>query len=218
LRTGAASRDDRRVSSFSATPPSRREEPHVDLPRWWVPVAVGALAIIAGILALAWPGPTLVLVGICFGVYLIFAGVGSLISAFADEAESTFMRIVEAILGIITLFAGMILVVRPGASVVTAALVLGFWFLLAGCLQLARGIAVAEHRVYNVGFGLLGIVAGIIVLAQPEIGVVTLVWIVGIALIVRGALGIGLGLGLRRLEHGGPRDAAGGPGRVEAAT
>jgi len=206
------------VSSFSPTPPSRREEPHVDLPRWWVPVAVGALAIIAGILALAWPGPTLVLVGICFGVYLIFAGVGSLISAFADEAESTFMRIVEAILGIITLFAGMILVVRPGASVVTAALVLGFWFLLAGCLQLARGIAVAEHRVYNVGFGLLGIVAGIIVLAQPEIGVVTLVWIVGIALIVRGALGIGLGLGLRRLEHGGPRDAAGGPGRVASGS
>jgi uncharacterized membrane protein HdeD (DUF308 family) len=169
-------------------------------PRWWVPVVVGALAILAGILALSWPGPTLLLIGVCFGVYLVFAGVGSLVSAFGDADESAFLRVVEAILGLITLFAGLILFVRPGASVVTAALVLGFWFLLAGTLQLAHGFAIPEHRLFNVAFGLLGIVAGVLVLAQPGIGVVTLVWIVGIAFIARGVIAIGLGLGLRRLE------------------
>jgi uncharacterized membrane protein HdeD (DUF308 family) len=218
LRARPGCRDDHGVSTFSSGAPVGPEDPGLDLPRWWVPVVVGVLAVLAGVLALAWPEPTLVLVGICFGAYLIFAGIGSLISAFADGSQSTFLRIIEAILGIITLLAGMILIVRPGASVVTAALVLGFWFLLAGCLQLARGIAVAEQRAFNVGFGLLGIVAGIIVLAQPGIGVVTLVWIVGIAFIVRGALAIVLGFGLRRLEHGGPRGHAGGPGRVEPAT
>ena len=150
-------------------------------PRWRVPVAVGALAILAGLLALVWPGPTLLLIGVSFGVYLMFAGVGSLVSAFGDDEESAFLRVVEAILGLITLLAGLILFVRPGASVVTAALVLGFWFLLAGALQLARGFAIPEHRLFNLGFGLLGIVAGALVLAQPGIGVVTLVWIVGIA-------------------------------------
>jgi uncharacterized membrane protein HdeD (DUF308 family) len=174
--------------------------PSPQLPRWWVPVAVGTLAILAGVLALVWPGPTLLLIGVCFGVYLMFAGVGSLISAFGDAEGSAFLRVVEAILGIITLLAGLILFVRPGASVVTAAFVLGFWFLLAGTLQLARGFAIPEHRAFNLGFGLLGIVAGILVLAQPGIGVVTLVWIVGIAFIVRGVIAIGLGLGLRRLE------------------
>jgi uncharacterized membrane protein HdeD (DUF308 family) len=189
----------------------------LDLPRWWVPVAVGALAVLAGILALVWPDPTLLLVGICFGLYLIFAGIGGLVSAFAEASLSTFLRVVEAILGLITLLAGMILVVRPGASVVTAALVLGFWFLLAGCLQLARGIAVRESRAFNVGFGLLGIAAGTLVLAQPGIGVVTLVWIVGIAFIVRGVIAVALGLALRRLEHA-DRPAAGARDPMEPAT
>ena len=136
---------------------------------------MGVLAVIAGILALVWPGPTLLLIGICFGIYLIFAGVGGLITAFAVEGLSTFLRIVEVVLGLLTLLAGMILVVRPGASVAVVAFVLGFWFLLSGSLQFARGVGIADGRWFNIGFGLLGIVAGIVVLAQPGIGVATLV-------------------------------------------
>jgi len=189
-----------------------------DLPTWWVPVLGGVLAILAGILALAWPGPTLVLVGICFGVYLMFAGIGNLVSAFADSSLSTFLRVLEAVLGLITLLAGMILLVRPGASVVTAALVLGFWFLLAGSLQLARGFAFRDGRAFNLGFGVLGIVAGVTVLAQPGIGVVTLVWIVGIAFIARGVLAVALGVTLQRLEHADRADrAARAPGPASAA-
>lgn len=190
----------------------------LDLPRWWVPVVVGLLAVVVGIVVLVWPGPTLLLIGICFGLYLIFAGLGGLVSAFADASLSTFLRVVEVILGLITLLAGMILVVRPGASVVTVALVLGFWFLIAGCLQLARGIAVRESRAFNLGFGLLGIAAGVIVLAQPRIGVVTLVWIVGIAFIVRGVIAVALGLALRRLERADGPAGTGAPRRAEPAT
>jgi uncharacterized membrane protein HdeD (DUF308 family) len=164
-------------------------------------VLVGLLAIVAGVLALVWPGPTLLLVGICFGAFLVFAGVGDLVGAFAGDGSSAFMRVLEALLGIITLLAGFILLVRPGASVLAAAFVLGFWFLLSGSLQLARGIAVAESRAYDVGFGLLGVVAGIVILAQPGIGVVTLVWVVSIAFLLRGALLVALGLGLRKAER-----------------
>jgi uncharacterized membrane protein HdeD (DUF308 family) len=170
-------------------------------PRWWVPVLVGVLALVAGVLALVWPGPTLLLVGICFGAFLVFAGAGDLVSAFAGDGASTFVRVLEALLGILTLLAGFILLTRPGASVVVAAFVLGFWFLLSGSLQLARGIAIAEHRAYNVGFGLLGVVAGVIILAQPGIGVVTLVWIVSIAFLLRGAMLVALGFGLRKAER-----------------
>jgi uncharacterized membrane protein HdeD (DUF308 family) len=164
-------------------------------------VLVGVLAIVAGVLALVWPGPTLLLVGVCFGAFLVFAGAGDLAGAFAGEGSSTFVRVLEALLGVVTLLAGFILLVRPGASVLVAAFVLGFWFLLSGSLQLARGIGVAEGRAYNVGFGLLGVVAGIVILAQPGIGVVTLVWVVSIAFLLRGALLVALGFGLRKAER-----------------
>ena len=184
------------------------DEPLVDslamrLPRWWVPVLVGVLAVIAGIVSLVWPGPTLLLIGICFGIYLIFAGVGGLITAFAVEGLSTFLRIVEVVLGLLTLLAGMILVVRPGASVAVVAFVLGFWFLLSGSLQFARGVGIADGRWFNIGFGLLGIVAGIVVLAQPGIGVATLVLIVGIAFILNGLIAVALGFSLRGIQRRG---------------
>jgi uncharacterized membrane protein HdeD (DUF308 family) len=202
-------------SSVSAAAADPGHDLDVALPRWWVPVLVGALAVVAGVIALVWPGPTLLLIGICFGAYLVVAGAGNLVSAFTDAGLSTFLRVLEALLGILTLLAGAILIVRPGASVVTAAFVLGFWFLIAGCVQLARGMAVAEHRAFNLGFGLLGIAAGAVVLAQPGIGVVTLVWVVGIAFLLRGAIAIALGLALRSLERA---DAGAGARRVEPAT
>lgn len=189
------------------------DEPLVDglamrLPRWWVPVLVGVLAVIAGIVSLVWPGPTLLLIGICFGIYLIFAGVGGLITAFAVEGLSTFLRIVEVVLGLLTLLAGMILVVRPGASVAVVAFVLGFWFLLSGSLQFARGVGIADGRWFNIGFGLLGIVAGIVVLAQPGIGVATLVLIVGIAFILNGLIAVALGFSLRGIQRRGDSSEA----------
>jgi len=70
-------------------------------------------------------------------------------------------------------------------------------------MQLARGIAMSEGRTWNLVMGVIGLIAGIIILAQPEIGLVTLVWIVGIGLILQGVVEIVLGLGIRRLHKEG---------------
>ena len=181
---------------------SARGEPGVgDVGKyWWLPLAAGILTILVGIVALAYPGPTLLAIGILFGAYLTVWGTMSVISGISDADTDTVLRVLGVILGLFTALAGLILLVRPGASVLTAAWVLGFWWTLVGILQLARGVVVAEGRVWNILWGLLGLAAGIIILAQPDIGLVTLVWIVGIGLIFQGALEIAAGLELRRLR------------------
>ena len=60
------------------------------------------------------------------------------------------------------------MIVRPDESVLTVAWVVGFWWVLAGVMQLVAGIVEAEGRGFNIALGLLGIVAGGIILAQPE--------------------------------------------------
>jgi uncharacterized membrane protein HdeD (DUF308 family) len=167
---------------------------------WWLPLAAGILTILVGIVALAYPGPTLLAIGILFGAYLTVWGTMSVITGISDSDTDTVLRVLAVILGLLTALAGLILIVRPGESVLTAAWVLGFWWTLVGILQLARGVVVAEGRVWNLLWGLLGLAAGIIILAQPSIGLVTLVWIVGIGLIFQGALEIAAGLALRRLR------------------
>jgi len=141
--------------------------------KWWLLAILGLLSIATGFLALLWPGPTLLLIGIWFGVLLIMVGAGDLATAFAP-GSSTPRRLVAAILGVITIFAGTMLLFRPGASVLTAAWVLGFWFVVTGILQLVQGLSHHESRLWNLLFGLIGIAAGAIILGSPRIGLQTL--------------------------------------------
>jgi uncharacterized membrane protein HdeD (DUF308 family) len=171
---------------------------------WWVPLAAGVVTVIIGFVALVYPGPTLLAVGLLLGGYLVFWGTMTVLRGVSGDTEaSTAWRISLVVLGVITALAGLLLLVRPGQSVLTAAYVLGFWWVVAGILQLVVGFAVADRRVWNILLGLLGIVAGGIILAQPEIGLVTLVWIVSIGLIFQGALEIAAGLTVRRLHRTG---------------
>jgi len=170
---------------------------------WWIPLAAGVFSVIVGVVALAYPGPTLLAVGIIFGAYLAAWGAMLVVDSVMTEGEPTFARILGVIVGLIGVLTGLILLVRPGESVVTAALVLGFWWVLSGVMQLARGISMSEGRTWNLVLGAIGLLAGIIILAQPEIGLVTLVWIVGFGLIFQGLVEIMAGWGIRRLRREG---------------
>jgi uncharacterized membrane protein HdeD (DUF308 family) len=167
---------------------------------WWIPLVAGVLSVIVGVVALAYPGPTLLAVGIIFGAYLAAWGTMIIVDSVSTHGEPTFARILGVIVGIIAVLTGLVLLVRPGESVVTAALVLGFWWTLSGVMQIVRGIAMSEGRGWNLVLGAIGLIAGIIILAQPEIGLVTLVWIVGFGLIFQGMVEIAAGWGLRRLH------------------
>jgi len=168
-----------------------------------VPLVAGVLGVIVGIVALAYPGPTLLAVGIIFGAYLAAWGTMLIVHGATDGDAPVFVRVLGAIVGALGLLAGLILLVRPGESVVTAALVLGFWWVVSGSMQLARGLTEPEGRVWNILIGILGVVAGIIILAQPGIGVITLVYVVGIGLIFQGILEIAAAMAIRNLRKEG---------------
>jgi len=166
--------------------------------KWWLLAILGLLSIATGFLALLWPGPTLLLIGIWFGVLLIMVGAGDL--AFAP-GSSTPRRLVAAILGVITIFAGTMLLFRPGASVLTAAWVLGFWFVVTGILQLVQGLSHHESRLWNLLFGLIGIAAGAIILGSPRIGLQTLVLIAGLGFVMRGTVASTLAFSFRGIDR-----------------
>lgn len=178
---------------MSATYPPSGVEPYAlgaegtGPPRWLAAVA-GVLSIVVGIAALVWPGPTLLAVGILFGCYFLVWAVGLLIRAIGSHDVSAGLRVLDAMVGVLALLVGLTLVVRPGASVATAALALGFWWVLLGAMQFVHGVIDPVGRAWNIIWGVVGAIAGVIILASPEIALGTLVLIVGIGLILQGAL------------------------------
>ncbi len=158
----------------------------------WVMFVAGGLSVAVGAAALIWPKPTLLVVGVLFGVYLALWGAVALMIAVAGDGVPTGARILGVLVGLLGLLAGLVLMVRPGQSVVTIVLVLGFWWCALGVMKLIRGIVMPGGRLLNLLWGVVGIAAGVILLAWPGIGLGTLVLVVSISLIVQGFLEIGL--------------------------
>lgn len=173
-------------------------EPPLPSKYWWLLTVIGVLTVIVGFVALIYPGPTLLVVGLLFGIWLLIWGAFAIYRGVADSGGAGW-RVLSVIIGVLGVLAGIVLIVRPGQSVLTLVLVIGIWWIITGILEFIQGIAVKDHRWTNIILGLIGAVAGLIILAWPGIGLVTLVFIVSFTLIFRGTLEIVLAFQLRKL-------------------
>ena len=52
---------------------------------WQALMLLGLAAIAVGVIALVWPGRTLLVLGVLFGVYLLISGVMEIVAAFGDH-------------------------------------------------------------------------------------------------------------------------------------
>ena len=161
---------------------------------WWSLALIGVFQIITGVLALVYTDVTLLALGIIFGVNLLLAGTMMVVLGAGDPDASGGVRTVRIVVGFLTTLAGMIAVVRPGASVLVLLLCVAFWFMLTGVAWLTEAFTEPRHRVLNAILGLAGIAAGVILVGNPDIGLGTLANLAGILLIARGGLELLAGL------------------------
>jgi uncharacterized membrane protein HdeD (DUF308 family) len=93
----------------------------------------------AGVIALAWPGPTALVLVLIVGVWAVIAGLVEIAAAFgAGEPAGT--RAMFILAGLATAAFGVVLCARPGIGAVTLALLFGLFNLIAGTWMLVQGI------------------------------------------------------------------------------
>jgi len=103
---------------------------------WGLLLAVGAVAVIFGILVLANIWGSVRLVAVFAGLFLVFAGVVQLATLGGVRRRSG-----RAVSGATALVLGLILILWPEASVKTVAVVVGVAFLLWGVAMLIAALA-----------------------------------------------------------------------------
>ncbi len=170
--------------------------------KWWVFVLLGGGAIVAGVLALAYPDLTLRALGIILGAYLLVWGVFTLAAAFGPDTPAS-LSVLRVLVGFIGVLAGLVCLVRPGASLLALLIAFSFWFILIGIADLVRAMESERNRGWIALLGLASVAAGVVILGNPDIGLTTLALLVGIGLLVRGTLEIVVGFGLRGLRESG---------------
>lgn len=175
------------------------DEQHTELARfWWMVMLFGAAVFCVGVFFVVSPHETLSTFTVIAGIFLLVDGVLAIGTSLFARGEGRGML---ALIGALSAIAGLILIKKPFGTLVVFVLILGVWFVVAGVVRLVAAFGEPEGRASNIAVALLDIIAGIVILAWPGIGLTTLAVIVGIVLIVRGVLFLMAGWELRRLGH-----------------
>lgn len=167
---------------------------------WGWALTFGIISAVAGLLVLAWPGKTLIVVAVLVGVQLVVSGIFRFVEAVAfghDESGGT--RVLLAILGVLSLVVGLYALRHVLLTLVALALILGIFWIVNGVVDIVVAIADRDlpRRGWRVALGALSIVAGLIALAYPDISLLALAWVAGVWLLVLGIVQIVISFRLR---------------------
>lgn len=162
----------------------------------WTLVVLGVLAVVAGVLALIWPGLTLLNIIVIFGWFAIFTGVAELVHAFSGPS-STEGKVLLALRGLVTIVLGLWALLLPGATLRAFILLIAAYFFVTGILQIVAAFRGHVH-VWLLVWGVLGILAGIACVAYPGAAALTIAIIFGIYAILAGISALGSGIHILR--------------------
>jgi uncharacterized membrane protein HdeD (DUF308 family) len=168
---------------------------------WISAILFGALAVILGVVILVWPGPSIVVAAVLFGVYLVMSGAAMVILAFALPAASGASRFLYFISGAVSVILGILAFRHFGEGY--AILLLAIWiavgFIFRGVSAVALAISYPRFpgRGWSIFFGIISTLAGVVVLVYPFDSIVTLALVVGIWLIILGVMEVISAFGMR---------------------
>lgn len=111
-------------------------------PRPWN-LFVGALSILVGIAFLAWPDMSLLTLAIFIGAWIVVTGLFDVAGAIANRHDVKYW-FVFLVFGILEIGLGMVMLRRPGLTLVVAITVVGFWALVVGTLQVMAAFEVKD--------------------------------------------------------------------------
>jgi uncharacterized membrane protein HdeD (DUF308 family) len=156
---------------------------------WWMFALRGVIAIAFGVLALIWPGLTLLWLVALFAAYALLGGGVSLVAAVRNRRIDGWWLLL--ILSLVSIGAGVIAILHPALTALVLVLMMGANAIVTGVLEIV--IAIREREVIQrewllVLAGLVSIAFGVLVFIYPAAGALAMVWLISLYAITAGIL------------------------------
>lgn len=169
---------------------------------WWIPIVRGAIAVLFGVAAIAWPGETVLVLILIFGAFCFVDGIFAIVTAvrFATQHERWAMLLIEGIIGVIF---GVLAYLAPAAIALFFVGFFSAWAVITGIFELVTAIRVRRSltgELLLIATGILSILLGLVLFFEPAIGLVVWAWTLGIYAIAFGILTIWFGVRLRTMH------------------
>jgi uncharacterized membrane protein HdeD (DUF308 family) len=176
---------------------------------WQATVFFGVLTLILGIIVSLHPTGSLNVLAVLLGVLMILSGIIHLIRVF-DPLEAN--RVWLGIAGLLFIVIGVILIRHLHLTRSVIGLIIGISWIVQGLTALIGGIAggVREGRAWWITFGVVSLIAGIVVASTPASSLNVLTVLLGIWFVIMGVFEVIGGLllrhALRTAEDAAPID------------
>ncbi|MFJ7750149.1 HdeD family acid-resistance protein [Arthrobacter sp. NPDC097144] len=147
-------------------------------------ILTGVLSVVLGALVLFWPGATLDVIAVLFGLYFIVSGAVRVVTGLVTPLLGG-LRVLNILIGLLLFIAGVAAIRNPLASLTVLALFIGIAWIVEGIMSLTE-VESGGSRWYAIAYGIISIIAGVVVLFLPVSSLAALVVFGGIALVVLG--------------------------------
>jgi uncharacterized membrane protein HdeD (DUF308 family) len=170
---------------------------------WWLFLLRGIVAIVFGVLALAWPGATLVLLTAFVAAYALVDGIVALMYAF--QLRPMFDRWwVLLIQGLISAAFGVLAFINPTLSVAYIVIMVSLWMLFA---SIALFMLARAQRAMGVSSGwstvgsILSLALAVVAIAYPGLTVTAVIALIAWFALVIGAVQLVVAFRVRSFSH-----------------
>jgi uncharacterized membrane protein HdeD (DUF308 family) len=177
---------------------------------WKLLLVRGVIAILFGIMAIAWPITTAIALALLWGFWALFDGIGSLVQAFQPESRGS--RIWLVVMGLIALVAAFFAIFSPAVTVVALTWILGIWLIVRGVFEAIGAFSsslLLPRWLLLVGAA-LSLILGVLFVSNPGRAAVGIAVWLGITALVWGGVFVAMALAIRRdltlLERSAPGD------------
>ena len=166
---------------------------------WWLLVLRGVCAVLFGVLTLAWPGIALVTLVLFFGAYALVNGIFTLGMAMRAPA-GTPGKGTLVFLGLLGIAAGIVTFAYPGITALSLLYVIAFWAIFTGIFEIMTAVRLRKELKNEwvlILSGALSVLFGVLVLARPGAGALSIVWLIGGYAILFGLMMLALAIKIK---------------------
>ena len=147
---------------------------------WWLFALRGVVAIVFGIVAFVWPEATRLALVLWFGAYLVLDAILALVIGIGPlRGTRWWPMIVTGLLGIV---AGALILIWPDTAALVVLYFVAIWAITKGVFDIAAAITFRNEITDEVAVGLTGLASialGVLLVAFPQAGLVSLTWAIG---------------------------------------
>jgi uncharacterized membrane protein HdeD (DUF308 family) len=163
-------------------------------------ILLGILAVIVGVIAIAWPGVTILALVILFAIFAFVSAGLQTARAFSSRSAGPVLG--HLLLALIDVAAGVFALAWPAPTVYVLVIVVAAWALVGGFAEIFAGFGLGETagtRAMFILAGLVSVAFGVLLFARPGVGALTLALLFGLYTLIYGFSQITTGIQVRHL-------------------